>query len=366
MNASPLSPMARLDCTVRFVTPAFLGDAQQHGAWRTPPFKALLRAWWRVLKARELGFDAGRLRDAEGRLFGRAHGERFSRSLVQVRLAEWREGRLLRSQWPDDDRPFKLPHPETHRRDGSPLPVGATLYLGFGPLMLREGRTALKANAAIQAGEANTLSVRTADRQMHDVLQLIAWFGTIGGRSRNGWGSIELAGADLRGIEALRRTDDLVSRISRPLRDCLSLEWPHALGTDDKGQPLVWRTKEAFPDWRSAMRELARIKIAFRTRLAFPNEAPGRLRERHLLAYPVTNHPVNAWGRNARLANQLRFKVHKTEGSYVGHAFHFPCGLPTSLLKPALEQSRGALEVRQIDAWTKVHAVLDDKMQRLD
>lgn len=31
---------------LRFQTPAFLGNAQQQGPWRTPPFKALLRQWW--------------------------------------------------------------------------------------------------------------------------------------------------------------------------------------------------------------------------------------------------------------------------------------------------------------------------------
>jgi hypothetical protein len=29
--------------TLRFATPAFLGDAEQNGVWRTPPIKALLR-----------------------------------------------------------------------------------------------------------------------------------------------------------------------------------------------------------------------------------------------------------------------------------------------------------------------------------
>ncbi len=37
--------------TVRFLTPAFLGDAEQNGRWRTPPFKAQLRQWWRVAYA---------------------------------------------------------------------------------------------------------------------------------------------------------------------------------------------------------------------------------------------------------------------------------------------------------------------------
>ena len=43
--------------TVRFTTPAFLGDAEQNGAWRTPPFKALLRQWWRV-SGRSMRFPA--------------------------------------------------------------------------------------------------------------------------------------------------------------------------------------------------------------------------------------------------------------------------------------------------------------------
>ena len=33
---------------IQFHTPAFLGDANQSGRWRTPPFKAQLRQWWPV------------------------------------------------------------------------------------------------------------------------------------------------------------------------------------------------------------------------------------------------------------------------------------------------------------------------------
>lgn len=40
--------MQTRDYTARFLTPAFLGNAGQDGQWRTPPFKHLLREWWRV------------------------------------------------------------------------------------------------------------------------------------------------------------------------------------------------------------------------------------------------------------------------------------------------------------------------------
>jgi len=43
--------MKKLKCQIRFTTPAFLGNANQVGQWRTPPFKALLRQWWRIVYA---------------------------------------------------------------------------------------------------------------------------------------------------------------------------------------------------------------------------------------------------------------------------------------------------------------------------
>lgn len=45
--------MQTLTYQVGFNTPTFLGNAEQQAQWRTPPFKALLRQWWRVVKAPE-------------------------------------------------------------------------------------------------------------------------------------------------------------------------------------------------------------------------------------------------------------------------------------------------------------------------
>src|SRR5690606_24563642 len=66
--------MKELKYQVRFLTPAFLGNAEQSGQWRTPPFKALLRQWWRVAYAASGGFnvDVLKMRQEEGLLFGNA------------------------------------------------------------------------------------------------------------------------------------------------------------------------------------------------------------------------------------------------------------------------------------------------------
>lgn len=37
--------MKRLEYKVSFTTPAFLGNAEQAGQWRTPPFKEVTWLW---------------------------------------------------------------------------------------------------------------------------------------------------------------------------------------------------------------------------------------------------------------------------------------------------------------------------------
>lgn len=66
--------MKQLNYTLSFTTPAFLGNAEQQAQWRTPPIKALIRQWWRVVKAPKLDrpFNVNDLRAAENALFGAA------------------------------------------------------------------------------------------------------------------------------------------------------------------------------------------------------------------------------------------------------------------------------------------------------
>ena len=66
--------MRELTYQVSFNTPAFLGNAEQQAQWRTPPFKALLRQWWRVVKAPhpDVGYDYLKLLKLENEIFGSA------------------------------------------------------------------------------------------------------------------------------------------------------------------------------------------------------------------------------------------------------------------------------------------------------
>lgn len=356
--------MQKLEYTVTFNTPAFLGNAEQQAQWRTPPFKALLRQWWRIAAAAEHGYDYKRLRTTEGPLFGHAwlENDRYSarKSQVRLRLNGWAQGKL-RGAWGNDP---AVHHPEVGPGPGG-RKVGSHLYLGYGPLTYQKGvGTALKANAGIQAGESNALrlALPSNENTLPVAIQLIHWLGTVGGRSRNGWGSVALERAGDPSLE--NPPHETIQHITRPLRECLALDWPHALGTSDDGRLLVWRSSENLRDWRTAMQFLARAKIAFRTQFAL-STGHGPFTQRHLVAYPVTNHSVSVWGNQARLANQLRFKVERHgESAFRALVYHLPCALPQALAEK-LGERRPSLEAQKA-IWQQIHDWLDGSKSGFD
>lgn len=375
--------MKKLTYEVRFVTPAFLGYAEQKGQWRTPPFKALLREWWRVVKAKDVGYDHDELDEllkAENELFGVAHDDGNGgshKSRVLIRLGEWKGGTL--KSWPNDPR---VKHKEVDMGGGN---IGAHLYLGYGPLSYAKGvGTSLKdAHPAVDANESATLSIypESVAQGMETPIKLINWFGTIGGRSRNGWGSLMLSGNGI----ASEIDRALVASYSRPLAECLRLDWPHAFGRDEKGL-LIWKTKKTdFSSWSEVMKAMAEIKIAFRTSVSINKNkdiADPKLDCRHILAYPITNHGLGEWcetERNGkfktdkrgkliqgdRLANQLRFKVFKSNDKFYGIAYHLPCSVPRELLTKLTQAEITFIAEKQKMIWKGVHDQIDSLMMRI-
>lgn len=277
---------------------------------------------------------------------------------MRLRLDEWREGGLNRPQWPRDK---NVVHPEVTNRQGKQIPVGSALYLGYGPLTYDpQGRTTtLKAKAAINAGEQAILcivfpthhgnpglkSVVNANvPRLEHALWLMDRFGTAGGRSRNGWGSFELV--PVNGTPVPDGTLPL-----RSWTDCLTLDWAHAVGKDDKG-PLIWQT-QAFNDWNELVKELAQCKIGLRTQFLFAGGYNVPIPEdRHWLSYPVTKHSVKPWG-NKRLPNTLRFKVRRSgDRNLVGVIFHVPH-------RPPVGFHPDDSVIRTV--WARVHRFLDSR-----
>ena len=359
--------MCKLTYQVSFNTPAFLGNAEQQAQWRTPPFKALLRQWWRVVKAPEVGYDYKQLLALENALFGSAGDDLDGgRSRVQLRLSRWDAGTLT-----ELPRMATHQHPEV-KRNGQDVPVGTAVYLGFGPVTTHGNRSAISPDVP---PVTLTLRCPASDADvLRKAMQLVAWFGTVGSRARNGWGSVQIDGEGLIGMEGLcdsKLADQAPPRsLTAALSDRLAAEWPHALGLCADGRPAVWRVVAdrqlnadgktvftGFKEWKNVLERLAALKIGFRTQFKLNSGAPhSRVEDRHILAYPVTNHAL-AGLPNARLASQMRFKVTKNkEGQYFGLITHLPCAMPSTFFQPA--NVRPPEIKHQIEVWQQVHNFL--------
>lgn len=359
--------MKKLEYQVSFTTPAFLGNAEQQAQWRTPPFKALIRQWWRIATAKRFKYDHVRMREEEGVLFGHAWLKRrvngreetwASQSQVRLRIDPWDAGTLHDQEWPGG----KLDEIVT-TRDGRGR-VRADLYLGFGPVSLEKR---LSHPPAMYANR-NTAKLRLSGNINDDIvaaIQLIRWFGAMGGRSRNGWGSVVLSGGDPGGALPDSGQETLKS-VLRAWTECLDRDWAHAIGTDGDGYPLVWVTQKK-ADWRGVMSTLAHLKVGIRGEAKKFRDGSG-IGGPHLLGYPAGRDWILAsLGTDARLAAQLRAKVINTGDGLIGMLFHLPCRFPDSLRHQLQPAQRDWLVRNERHVWTAIHSHLDanERLARL-
>ena len=324
--------MEQRDIELELLAPAFLGDANQYAAWRTPPIKNLLRRWWRVAMAAR-GMRLADIRYDEGRLFGTAAGNSGERSRVRLRLAEWRKG--YEAQW-------REPTGSGRQRRG--LDTQTIRYLAYG-----RAETTGANNSAIPAGERARLSLAwpkdcPGAEALPDALGLLHRLGALGGRSNNGWGSCDL-------VNLPEPKPDLRD-FARDWEKALTEPWVHAVGRDETGL-LLWETTASHSSWDGVMRVLAEVRKALCA-------DAGPLRP--LLSWPVTGterHGGLASRSGDRIPNTLRLRVARTdENELRGQVCHLPCRPADEIWTEKLtEQDHRDFP----ELWRKAHKLLDDR-----
>lgn len=320
--------------SLRFDTPAFLGNAEQSGQWRTPPIKALLRQWWRVAYFADHRdrFDLAAMRREEGVLFGNAwlshrEGNRdvtdHSKSQVRIRLD------LPESQSGNAWEPGS-------QQGVAPLPTNlSTSYAWFGLVDRGAGlpdRTGIKADETEGVRVLRLAAPEQYLPQIENAVTLINSFGQIGARSRGGWGSFHIVGA-----KAL--TAGELARYTLPLSECLKDDWPKSLGRDDTGRLLLWESRSSYPSWDRAMRTVAAERRNVRTALKSVGGDDLRI--------------ALGFAGQGRMPSPLRWKlVPREHGQLAVRVFAMPHGIPAD--------SGEALSAERLKrAWSVVCQTLD-------
>jgi len=367
--------MHEISYQISFNTPAFLGNAEQQAQWRTPPIKALIRQWWRVVQRARTPLDLQRIRHDEGLQFGNAwlvdeaKKPLHRKSDLLLRLSDHSLGKLTSENWQQ----LQFDTVQTTRE----ARLRADQYTGYGSVMPEKTSTGARRSViprgAIDAGKTAVLrlGLKKPLPGLDDTLRLMHWFGAVGSRSRNGWGSLRLE-PDNEAAQAAGLGDALaLAQIyGRSWRDCLELDWPHAIGVDDDG-PLVWVSEE-LEHWRAAIGRLARIRVAARLtakRIRDRNSPAGAL---HYLGYPAGTGKSNPWdltlrdrsAKEPRLASPLRFKVIRSGAKVRAMVFHTPARLPEAILSVIGRAEEAWLgdDRNWLHAWQEIHHLFDENL----
>ncbi len=332
-----------LDCEI--ITPMFLGNANQEAELRAAPFKGLLRYWWRVAEG-DKHPDPGSLLREENRLFGSPDEEHGGKSQVTVEVKALSQMTAKKEAFSN---PGQVDHPECEKTGKKTNPLN---YLaGMGLIHYKNGIL----HSYYDSGEKFRLSItvgKDALPSVQEPLRLISTFGSIGSRSRNGWGCF-----------AWQEQINLAGLSFANFSDALDRDYPHCLGKNNKGI-LLWKTKEPRSKWENCMKDLAEAYISIRagsTQKGIPKLEvnAGSPPDRHLLGYPVTNHNVTkpGWDNQGRHGSALRLIVRKEADGHRGYILHLPHLFSEQMWKDGKQ--------RQIEIWQKVHANLDKLCQRV-
>lgn len=377
IDVSRYTNKEELTFDVEFITPAFLGGADGNAEIRTAPFKSLLRRWWRIVNG---NLSPEELWKKESELFGStekdmASGKIFGKSKVVLKIidysVEFQKTRQLRFA----DKAIK--HPEVKK------PIEFEVYLGMGPVFwnkdlekseykflpileyLPESKffdsssKTEKINPERHSRISFSLAVPKTEKDCFlKILTYINYFGTIGSRSRNGWGSVIIKNIVLNGAEAQELLS--VKDIKESATDWQELinkncvkRYPSAIAKDEKGL-LCWRTPQR-DSWDRAMFDAAELYSKVRTYFKFDkNENFDKnediLQERYLLGYPVTHHKYAKWSvKNVRLPSELCIKIYFYQGKYNAQITHIPNLIPLT----------GFSVEEQKHIWKKVHDFFD-------
>lgn len=315
---------------LELLSPAFAGNAAQDAQWRTPPIKAEIRSWWRMLASAQLGSWQA-VQQVERDLLGHAGSrEHTVRSKLLLRLDRWESGKAT-SLPPSRERLF--PHGKNS--------MDAAAYLGYGRVDLKGNVIAGDgANTMLNAGQSVGLQLAWPENAcgaewLEQSVALMGAFGAIGGRSRNGFGALHVP--------------DAAPLTSVPLLDYqAALEASHVqgIGQDERG-PLIWWSRKSYDDWNGTFSQFARIRSG--------------LRKTHgdralLLAAPGQKRRLPGLETNQRIPNSLRMRpARDPAGKLRAMIFHVPLRPADEIWLKLEGRTRNALPA----LWRAVHAELD-------
>lgn len=317
-----------MEIEVEFLTPTFLGGANKSAEIRSAPFKNLMRQWWRIVNGHLSPAELFRL---ENDFFGSAGKSGAIASSVKVKVTS-RSGNITTLNdlhKKEKDNILQIP-----KLNGEKQNINAFIYLGYGPISSKEGFVNF-----ITPGERVTLYIefpKKAKEMVLNVLHHAHYFGSIGSRSRNGWGAFTFTSNKYDFSEPVEIKTTTIQN------SFCDKHYPWTFAKDQNGI-LCWETA-CFKDWKQVIREIAKLYATLR----YNTQSLKSINNRAILGLPLKN--AKSIKGTDRIPKQLRMTVNKCSEGLKGLFYHLPYMTPVKL----------NVDNSQNELWKDIHKVLDN------
>lgn len=292
MNISRFHNFKNTEFPLKFLSPCFLGGADQNAEFRSAPIKYALRQWWRIL----YGPEYANIKNEED--------SRFGSTDVASRIRFYVEGDISSVKI---DTGFSKGAKILVKSKGSSFPINILDYLAYGHYEYKDGQNHYL-HSWLPSGKSFKLlcSYPAAfEAELRSILCGMTSFGCVGSRSRNGFGSLHL----LNQIPQSLELPDFSSRnpVEYPTLNKLS---------------KLFVTKNGYDSWEEA---LSQAGIAYK-------KARSALESRHsfdrrgLIARPieVKKETISPSIKNGRCPKQFFLRVVMKDEKFFGQILSLP------------------------------------------
>jgi len=321
--------LENMEIEVEFLTPTFLGGADKRAEIRSAPFKSLIRQWWRIVNGH---LSPAELFKLENDFFGSAGKSGAIASSVKVRVISSSGDITTLNDLNKKDNNIQI-----LKLNGEKQNINAFIYLGYGPVASKDGFANF-----ITPGKKVTLHLefpKITEEMILNVLHHAHYFGSIGSRSRNGWGAFSFASKNYDFSAPVK-----IKATSLENSFC-EKKYPWTFAKDQNGL-LCWETAP-FKDWKQVLREMAMVYA----KLRYNTQILDNINNRAILGYPLKN--ARQIKEIDRMPKQLRMTVIKCSEGLKGLFFHLPYMTPVKF-NTFNDQN---------ELWKDIHEVLDNNTE---
>jgi CRISPR-associated protein Cmr1 len=295
MNVSRFLNLETIKYEGSFITPAFLGGADGQPELRASSFKAMLRWWWRVLYGSAFP-SAQELLAEEKRIFGSTDGA------AQVRISLSGKVPIEKGNFPDGKR-IEASHA------GRSFKIKILDYLAFGVAQYdKAAHGTAYTREHLRQGCPFSL-ILTVPTELSEILKVtvnaFSAFGSLGSRSRNGFGSISL------------KTKSPDGHYERDWKTAKPMEFPTV-----NVRSRLFQTKHLYSTWEDALSDIGILYRSARTGL----ERKHIFERRSLISRPieVKGENIRPAVKKDRSPKQFLLHVGRVADGYYGQILTLP------------------------------------------